>query len=69
MKKYLIKRDNLILAELDPKAEYLMLVDESRVGNLKGLRFAKGMKIQCLWVTGNPRAAIRFVKVPQITDG
>lgn len=65
MKKYLIERDNLILAELDPKAKYLMIVDKNKGDELEGLRIIKDIGIQVLLVDGSPREVISFVKVPK----
>ncbi|MBI5357026.1 hypothetical protein HZB78_05480 [Candidatus Collierbacteria bacterium] len=69
MKKYYIKRDNLILAELDPTANYLLIVDETKVDNLENFRCPKGMTIQVLFVMGDPRKAVSFVKIPKKEKG
>jgi len=62
-------KNKIILAELDPNADYIMLVSECNVcpgvleGLLKSARSFKS-KIYILWVTDVDKA-VRFVKVPK----
>ena len=59
-------KNKIVLAELDPEANYIMLVNPAFVkkGQLNELQVDSGMKIYFLFVH-NIDKAIKFVEIPK----
>lgn len=65
--KVIQRKNKLVLAELDPNASYIMLVNPSyvNVDSLKKMIVPNGVMVQIL-ITSNVNDSVRFVEIPKI---